>query len=203
MLLTAVVTKAELAALIDSFTPLRITIDDRRGRTVTLGRPALELVPGHGLRLRGDARIAWDVAGVPLPVTIQAWQLLLVPRIAARGRSRLLAFDPVVEELDLKRVPGFLDDKIADAITDGIAQNRGKLAWDFSRTLSKRLALPARVAPAGVFEIMAVAGGVAVTENDLTLQVRFEARVEKRAPAKAEEPAPHSAPLVPARAAAR
>ena len=162
MLLTAAVTKAEIAALIDALTPLRVIIDERRGRSITLGRPRLELVQDGGIRLRGDARLTWDVAGVAIPVTLQAWQLMLVPRIVTREGGRALAFEPVIEILDLKRVPGFLDDKIANAITDGLAQNRDRLAWEFSRVLSKQFALPARIGP-GTFALAAVDCAVAVS----------------------------------------
>jgi hypothetical protein len=211
MLLTAVVTQAELAALVESLTPMRVTIDERRDRSVTLGHPTTTLVAGKGLRLRGDARIAWDVAGVSIPVTLQAWQILLIPRIATRGRSRVLAFDPVVEELDLKLIPGFLDDKIAGAITDAIAQHRDKIVWDFARTLSKRLALWKKVAPPMIFEIAAVDGQVQVSASDLRLTIRFEARVERRATAAGEgkkqkpttEPAPRSGPGTSAPASVR
>jgi hypothetical protein len=205
MILTAVVTKAELVNLIESLTPLRIVIDERRGRSVTIGRPKVELVAGQGLRLRGDARVAWDVAGVAIPVTIQAWQLLLVPRVVPKPGTRVLAFEPIVEELDLKLVPGFLDGKIAGAIRDGIAQNRDRLAWNFARTLSKRLALPARIAPAKSFEIRAVEGGVAVTESDVRLDILFEAKIETReVKAAASDKQPEAAPLMtPARAALR
>lgn len=180
MLLTAVVTKAELTSLIVSLTPMRIVIDERRGRVVTLNRPSVELVAGQGLRLRGDARVTWDVAGMPIPVTIQTWQLLLVPRVLARPQTRVLAFDPVIEELDLKLVPGFLDDKIARAVRDGLAQNQGKLAWDFVRTLSKRLDLPVKMLPAKTFEIRAVDAGVAVSATELRLDILFAAKVEER-----------------------
>jgi hypothetical protein len=213
MLLTAVVSKAELVELIESLTPMRIVIDERRGRSVTLGRPEVELVPDRGLRLRGEARVVWDVAGVSIPVTLQAWQVLLIPQVATRARSRVLTFEPVIEELDLKLVPGFLDDKIAGAIRDGLAQNRQKLAWDFVRTLSKRLALPARITPAKTFEIRAVDGAVAVTPSELRLTVRFEAKFEKRAAAQPapqpaptsvrENQAPRSSPMEPPRVAAR
>jgi hypothetical protein len=187
MLLSAVVTKDELVSVIESFTPLRITIDERRGRGITLGRPKrLDLVAGQGLRIRGDANITWDVAGVPIPVTLQAWQMLLVPRIATRGRARVLAFEPVVEDLDLRLVPAFLDEKIADVIRSGVAQKRHKLAWDFTRTLSKRLPLPASIGPACLFEIAALDGGVVVTDTDLRLTVRLEARVERRTPVEAK-----------------
>jgi hypothetical protein len=190
MLLTALVTKAELTALLGALTPMRITIDEERGRTVTLGRPELTLIPGKGLRLRGDARIAWDVAGIAVPVTLQGWQVLLVPRIHVRDKTRLLAFEPVIEELDLKLVPAFLDDKIADAISEAIAKNRSRLAWNFARSLSKRLPLPARIAPAEMFEIAAVDGEVQVTEAELRFSVRFEARIERGDSAVRQRAAP-------------
>lgn len=178
MLLTAAVTKAEIAALVDALTPLRVIIDERRGRSITLGRPRLELVPQGGIRLRGDARLTWDVAGVAIPVTLREWQVLLVPRIVG---SRSLAFEPVIEILDLKGVPGFLDDKIAKTITDGLAQYRHRLAWEFARTLSKQFALPAKIG-GGAFAMAAVDGAVAVSEQDLMMTLRFEANVERETP---------------------
>ena len=196
MLLSAVTTKVELDQLIASFTPLRIAVDERRGRAITLGRPELVLAPSEGLRIRGDAHVAWDVAGVGISVTIQRWQLLLVPHITSRGQ--MLSFEPVIEALDLRLVPGFLDDKISDAVTEGIAANQHRLAWNFARTLSKRLPLPARVSPARLFEIRAVDGEVAITESELRLTVHFEVGVEKRAGVPAEE-APRSARLATAR----
>jgi hypothetical protein len=184
MLLTAAVTKHELVALLDTLTPLRIVADERRGRAVTLGRPhTFELVAGRGVRIGGDARIDWDVAGVAIPVTIQRWQVLLVPRMTTRARgahtSRVLAFEPVIEELDLKLVPGFLDDKIKSLVRDGIAHNQKRLAWDFARVLSQRLPLPAKLAPARTFELAAVDAAVEITAAELRVTVSFEARVER------------------------
>ncbi len=202
MLLTASVSKAEVVALVDALTPMRIFIDERRRRVVTLNRAEVTFVAGRGIRLRGDARAAWDVAGVELPVTVQAWQVLLVPHVVARGRARLLALEPVIEELELGLVPGFVDDKIARAVREGVAQKRERLAWDFARALSKRLSLSARIAPPRALEIVAADGEVDVGEDELRLGVRFEARVvERRADVQVEgapserEPA---MPLVPA-----
>lgn len=186
MLLTAHVTKAELTSLLGSLTPMRVMIDEQRERSVTLGRPELKFVPGKGLRLRGDARIAWDVAGIAVPVALQGWQLLLVPRIHAKDTARLLALEPVVEELDLKLVPGFLEEKIADAITEWISRSRTRIAWNFARTLSKRLPLPRRIVPMQSFEIVAVDGEVEVTESELRLAVRLEATIERGAHAARE-----------------
>src|SRR5262245_49914765 len=107
MLLTALVPKAELSALIESLTPMRIALDETRGRSLTIGRPRMTLVPGAGVRLRGDARLAWEALGFTVPVTLQGWQVLLVPRVVAprgEGPSRYLSFEPIVEELGLKLV---------------------------------------------------------------------------------------------------
>jgi hypothetical protein len=182
MLVTVLVTKQELVRVIDALTPARITLDERRGRTLLLGRPRTELVPGVGVRLRGTAHLTWDVAGVAIPLTVQAWQLLLVPVTGGTA----LAFEPIVEELDLKLVPAFLDVKIASAIRDGIAEQRDRAVWDFARTLSKRLELPARVVPARSLEIVAVDGFVTVSQNELRLDIRFEQRVDEQT-AGAEE----------------
>lgn len=201
MHLTGVVTKAELVHLVESLTPLRIDIDERRGRFVTLGRPDVELVAGRGMRLRGDGRLSWDVAGVAIPMTLQAWQVLLVPRIASRRGSRVLAFEPIVEELDLKLVPAFFDDAIAGAIRGGISQNRDRIAWNFARTLSKRLPLSARLSPSKTFEIVATDGQVEVTITEVRLTIHFEARVETRSAASTRDSdgAAASAPLASAR----
>ncbi|HVJ89949.1 MAG TPA: hypothetical protein VM580_09100, partial [Labilithrix sp.] len=171
MLLTGVIPKAELFALIAALTPLRVTIDERRGRSVTLNRPQAALIAGKGLRLRGDARVVWDVAGVPIPVTLQTWQLVLVPRIVSRGAWRVLAFEPVVEKLDLRHVPGFVDEKIVTAIRDALARGDDKLAWNFSRTLSKRWPLSAKLLPLRDFELVAADGAVTVTDAEVRLEL--------------------------------
>jgi len=176
MLLTAAVTKAEIVALFDALTPIRIAIDASKGRYVTLGRPRLELIADTGLRLRGDANITWGVAGMSVPVTIQNWQVMLLPRVVTRGKNRVLQFEPVIEELDLKRVPGFLDDKIAKAIGDGIAQNREKLVFDFTKRLTKRWPLPQRLG-AGAFALDCVDGAIEVTADQLLMTLRFEPRI--------------------------
>lgn len=188
MLLTAAVTKAEIVALIEALTPRTIVIDANKGRSVTVGRPRLELVPDAGIRLRGDARITWDVAGMTVPVTLQSWQVMLLPRVVNRGASRMLAFEPVLEELDLKRVPAFLDDKIAKAISDGIAQNKERLVWNFAQRLSKRWPLPKRLGT-GAFALTAVDGGIRVTAEEVMMTLRFETGVvAERAPKSARAP---------------
>jgi hypothetical protein len=176
------VTKDELVELVASITPMRITIDERRGRAVTLGRPRVDFAPGRGVRLRGEARMTWDVAGFAVPITLQAWQLMLIPRLTVAGRARTLALEPVVEALDLKRVPGVVDGRIAQALDGVLARVQHRLVWDFARTLSRRLPLPRRVdAELGgtSIDLDVVGATFTVTESELHFCVRIEARARR------------------------
>jgi hypothetical protein len=181
MQLCAILTKDDLASAIEQITPLRVAIRPRR--VITLGRPSkVELVPGAGLRVRGDARFTWDVGGITIPVTLRAWQILLVPSFVARNRGHVLAFDPVLENLDFKRVPMFLDGRIAEAINDGLAAQKNKLSWDFERTLTLVRGLPDKVSPAGEMTLAPTGGTVTVTATDVRLTLDFGFRVQRDAP---------------------
>jgi hypothetical protein len=176
LLATAVIPRTDLARLVESITPFRVTIDEERGRVITLGRPRLELVSGEGIRLRGSGLVSWDFAHVSIPVRVNAWQLLFVPRVASRGGSHVLSLVPLLEELEVKSVPGLVDGKIAGAIRRAITQNQNRLASNFARTLSRRLPLPARVSPTSTFSIFPVGGNVTVNEREVQLVLQFEAQ---------------------------
>lgn len=178
LLATAIIPGTDLARLVESITPFRVTIDEERGRAVTLDRPTLELVSGEGIRLRGSGHVSWDFAHVPIPVRVNAWQFLFVPRVASHGGSHVLSLEPRLEELDVRLVPGLVDEKIADAIRRAIARNQNRLAWDFGRTLSRRLPLPATVSPTSTFTIFPVGGEASVNVREVQLVLRFEARFE-------------------------
>lgn len=183
MKLSLSISKDEIDRVVTDLTPLKIDLGKKR--SVSFGRPNLvELVPRTGLRIRGDAKMIWEIAGLTLPVTLRTWQLLLVPSIGRQEPSAprdqgaiVLAFDPVIEELDFKSVPGFFDERIADAINEGVASQRGRLAWNLSRLLGSSRRLPPRVSPGGSFELAPIAGRVDVTESDLHVDLDFEAQV--------------------------
>jgi hypothetical protein len=194
MQLCAILTKDDLASVIEQITPLRVTVRPRR--VITLGRPCkVELVAGAGLRVRGDARFTWDVGGLTIPVTLRSWQIMLVPSFAARNGGHVLAFDPVLEDLDFKRVPMFLDGRIAEAINDGLAANKHKLSWDFEKTLSLVRPLPDKISPAGEMTLAPTGGNVTVTATDLRLTLEFGFRVRRDAvPASLREIAMEAPP---------
>jgi hypothetical protein len=178
MLLCAILTKDDLASAVEQITPLSVTL--RRHRVIWLGRPSVvELVAGAGLRLRGEARFTWDVGGLAIPVSLRSWQVLLVPTFAVRGERHVLAFDPVLEQLDFKSVPMFLDARIKAAINEGLASQKNRLAWDFERRLSLVRSLPETVSPGAELALGPAGGQVEVTADDVRLTLDFELRVSR------------------------
>lgn len=180
MQLCATLTKDDITSIVEQITPLRISL--RPKRVISLGRPArVELVAGAGLRLRGDARFTWDAYGLTLPVTLRSWQVLLVPSFAARHGRHVLSFDAVLEELDFKNAPMFLDGRIAEAINEGLAAQKPKLSWDFEKHLSVVRPLPARLVPSGEVKLAPTGGTVTVTATDIRLTLDFSFRIHRAA----------------------
>ncbi len=183
MELSAVLTKDDLDAVATQLTPLRVELSRRPRRAISLARPSLvELVPGAGLRLRGSARIDWEVGGFAVPVVVRTYQFLLVPSVVTRNGVHVLAFEPILETLDFRRIPGFFDERVTTAINEGLASHQRKLAWNFSKTLSASLALPPKVAPEGRFELLPTAAQVLVTASDVRMTVTFQCRVSRPRP---------------------
>jgi len=180
MHLSAVISKDDLTALIAETAPLDVELARRPRWVVSLGRPSLvELVAGVGLRVRSDARFAWDLAGVSIPVVVRSWQILLRPMVEMRDGEPVLAFDPLVEALDISSVPGFVEESIKGAIHAALAANRSKLAWRFARSLAARARLPETVSPPSIFVIGPTGGDVEVTSSEVRLTMHFAAHMVK------------------------
>jgi hypothetical protein len=174
--LEAIVPRADLARLVASITPLRVTIGP--GRAVNLDGLTLELVAGRGVRLRGSGTVSWDFAHVPIPVRVNACQILLVPRLGSADGSHVLSFEPLLENLQVKSAPGLADETIAAAIRRAIEGSRSRLAWDFGRTLSTRLPLSPKVSPTSTLALFPVGGAASVSDRELRIVLRFESRLE-------------------------
>jgi hypothetical protein len=118
----------------------------------------------------------------------------------------VLAFEPVLELLDFKNVPMFLDGRIKEAINEGLAAQKHKLAWDFEKTLSLLRPLPEKVSPAGELKLGPTGGTVKVTAEEIRLTLDFALRVRRDAPPaslRMLEDAPPSSKLPSGRVASR
>jgi hypothetical protein len=182
MQLCAVLSRDELAQVIGELAPLDVELSRRPRRALSIGRPSLvELVPGAGLRVSGEARLTWDVAGVSVPVTVRSCRVMLVPKVELRDEGHVLAFEPKIESLDVSNVPGFVASGLIGSLEAAIAAKRDKLAWRFGRRLAVRKMLPERVTPPSRVDLVPAGGDVEVTATSVRLTIELEAHVRRGA----------------------
>lgn len=193
MKLTFVVSRDELAAMAAELVPARFVFKDERRGAVSFGRGlSVELVPKTGLRVRGDARVAMVVAGLGVQVVVRGFSVLFRPTVTSDPTGApSLAFDPVLEHLDLERVPAFLDERIRGGINEALAGQRRKLAWRFGARWGGSRPLPERMVPKGSYRVAPTAAAVVVTREELRLDVELTPELElRRLPSSRAVPSP-------------
>jgi hypothetical protein len=186
MLLQATLGLDDLTDALQRFTPLEIRLGDLEGkeRTLFVEPPSrVTLVPERGLRVETNARLSWTVAGVAVPVTIQAAQLLLLPEIVQKDGRDVLRFQLVLESADLKHVPAFLDAKVVEQVNEALQADDARPTWDFLKTLSFAVALPQRLRSARSFELEARWGAVNVSDTAVVFTVSYDSAVHATAKA--------------------
>ncbi len=181
MWLEAVVTLEECRAFIRSVTPFEIEIDGPT-RTLTLDPPdTIELIENVGLRLRMAGDIRWTIAHVHLPISFHVASMLLVPSIETQGGRDALVFRFLIEHVDFKAIPEFIDDKITDTINSAL--KKSALAWRFTETLDFHFSLPDRVESASRIDLGAKWGRLKITKEALVLATSLDVHAIPRASA--------------------
>ncbi|HSQ64543.1 MAG TPA: hypothetical protein VLM85_15070 [Polyangiaceae bacterium] len=181
MLLQATLSLDDLSDAMERFTPLEIRLGDLEGkeRTLFVERPSrVTLVPDRGLRIETTARLNWTIAGVVVPVTVQAAQIILLPEIAQKDGRDVLRFQLVLESADLKHVPAFLDAKVVDQVNEALQADDARPTWHFLETLSFIVGLPKRLKSARTFELEAKWGAMKVTGDAVVFTVSYDSAVK-------------------------
>lgn len=182
MLLQATVGLDDLIEALEHFTPLEIRLGDLEGkeRSLLVERPdRVTLVPDRGLRIETTARLSWTIAGLAVPITIQAAQMLLVPEIAQKDGRDVLRFQLRVESADLRHVPAFVDAKVVDQVNEALQADDARPTWRFLDTLSFSVRLPARLRSARTFELTAHWGAFEITDTAIVFTVSYDSAVKK------------------------
>jgi hypothetical protein len=181
MLLQATLGLDDLTDAMQRFTPLESRLGDLEGkeRTLFVERPErVTLVPDRGLRIDTTARLNWTIAGVVVPVTVQAAQILLLPEIAQKDGRDVLRFQLVLESADLKHVPAFLDAKVVDQVNEALQADDARPTWAFLDTLSFSVGLPQRLRSARTFELEAKWGAMKITDAAVVFTVSYDSAVK-------------------------
>ena len=180
MILQTNLTRVDLGHFLAMLTPLTIRLSDPADplRELVVAPPdSIELVPGRGLRLVTTLLLSWTLAGVDVPIRASSAQLLFLPALAVKDGREELIFSLLLEAIDLRHVPGFLDTTILERINKAFAEDDATISWDFLKTLSFRFQMPARVSSVSGITLAAVGGTVKVTEEEIQLTATFETAV--------------------------
>jgi len=191
MLLQANLSRGDLAHFLGMLTPLTIRLSEPAGplHELVISPPdTIELVPARGLRIVTTLLLSWTVAGVEVPIKANLAQLLLLPTIAVRDGRNALVFSLLLEAIDLRHVPGFLDAPILERINRAFAEQDATLSWDFIKTLSFDFKMPSRMTSVDRITLNAGKGVVRVTGEAIHVAVSFETAAVLASDAAASPP---------------
>lgn len=136
------ITGEELAQFARELFPASFVVSPRR--VVHVSEPThVGLVEGRGLRLAAMAHLQWDALGLPLQVAVRDLQLLLAPVIDGEH----LRLRPVLERLDLERLPGFVEQAIVSALNELVRSKTSQLSFPLLGRLRAAKVLPGAVMP--------------------------------------------------------
>jgi len=168
--ISATLDHATVAELLSELLPLTIDLGDEahKDRYIVIEPPQLlEFVPKIGLRIQTGAQLRWTVAGVGVPFTVSSVRLLLRPVVDLdKGRLNLCI---KLEDTDLKNLPKAIDRGVVSQLNARLSARPDALGWDYKKTLSLELKLPAKMAPLAAFAMSA--GNLEVEIDEAALQL--------------------------------
>jgi hypothetical protein len=180
MWVEAILTKDNVASLLEQFLPMSIHLGENPddGHYLELFEPRqISLVEDLGLRMTCGARIRWPILGIDLPIIVESVNLLLCPSIpGAPGRDEL-DFGLTVEGIDFAWVPAGVDSRIADKINVELDKKRALLSWRFGESLSHVFKMPPILPPLNAVAVKVAWGQVRVTSEAVVIAVSFHSRV--------------------------
>ncbi len=169
----------ELTRLLQDFLPMRLMLGklEEAQDLAWIEIEDLETVafrPGYGLALTCAAKIHYPLPILPDDFTVQHVQLEMVPKIEEGPEGTVLAFRLLVDALDIEYVPGFVDRVIADKINQALTNNATTIAWNFTKTLTRVIELPPRLALVHAVELSAPQGAVHVAADGIVLRLSVQ-----------------------------
>jgi hypothetical protein len=178
MWLEAIVTRDDLAELLEEVHPLKIHLEpnEDQERWIELGRPQdVSLVRDVGLRVTCPARLQWTVIGTHPTIMIDSLTMLLRPTVVQKSRGHVLDLHVQIDEADVRGLPSFLDATIVKAVNVALAAK--SLSWNFTETLTHKVGLPASLDPLDSLQIQVTWGERRIGTEAVVLVVSFRLHV--------------------------
>ena len=184
MWVETIFSREDLAQLLGELLPTKIRLgdesDDAWLALFDLGEVAL--VPNVGLRVSCKAKLRWEVAGVGVPITLNALTVLLRPTILKREAGDVLSFGIEIEHADLANVPEFIDTKITDRVNRELAAKQEEMAWDFTTSLSRVVPLPPRIEPIDAIDVKVAWGKMRIDADAMVIAISLHAHLLRETP---------------------
>lgn len=179
------ISAAELVASVHEFLPYQVDIsaDGSQKRWLRVNAPdTVEFVPRQGMRVVASATFHHNVPLVP-DVTIRRSVLMMRPHIMMADNGEILAFEVRLEDLDLKGIPGFIDQSIVQRVNDQMRERQKQIAWDFSTSLTCALSLGQRSLLIEAVQLRTTRGQLEVADDGIILSLPIAVGFVRRATA--------------------
>jgi hypothetical protein len=179
MWLEAIFTKADLQAVLQQFSPLKLVLGDS-GSLLLAEVNEVTLIPDQGIGVVCDATLHWPVLGFDVPVHFRGLTVRVLPIVDEATKDKPLVFRVQIDHTGVQMLPSFIDGRVSAMVNEELQKKHVELSWTFLETLSHEFALPAAIASSASISLIAVAGLVKANGSALGLAVRFETSVKPR-----------------------
>jgi len=179
--ITATLDQPTLLQLLRELTPLTVHLGegDDQSRWMLIQPPdSVVFLAGEGVRVHTSAKMQWTVASVPIGFSLLSVTILVKPSIVD-GKLNIM---PVILEADLKNVPDLIDRTIVNIANAALAQQADKIGWNFTKTLSIRVPMPAAMAPLERFEMDAADAKLEMRADALWIGMSLPMHFPRRPP---------------------
>jgi len=140
------ISRSELMELLKSAFPLHVAISADGEAWIEINELAgIKYEPGLGVVLRCSARVNYPLPVLPDSFTLTEVAVTILPLIIEREGRTYMQFKVDVSDIDLKFLPGFVDDVVSDKINSAIKDRADKIAWNASKTLNRHVRFPKRL----------------------------------------------------------
>ena len=178
----------DLTSLVMQFAPMTLPFGE--GGEIHLFEPShVSLVRDVGLRVQAKAHLKRVVLGLVVPVTVHDLAVIIRPLLMKGdhdGGGARLVFRFEIAHTDIAGLPDFLDHEVAALANKALLSNHVELTWEYPKSLSHSIALPAMIQPALNLLLAATDARLRVTDKYLLLAIQIGAEITRRVPSRSE-----------------
>ncbi|MBH23997.1 MAG: hypothetical protein CMH57_06020 [Myxococcales bacterium] len=190
----------ELQSMLESIVPMTVNLDpdnERSERWIRLDEPRdLEFIEEKFISLTLAAELRWPVPLLSNTHRITSIDARLYPSIQNTEDGARLVLDLKLKKLDVALLPGFLDTLIVQRSNATLAEQRARVAWNYSQNLAVNLGLPEWFESAEDLDIVVSEGVLTIRPDAIIVDLIFGIQLDRFKASRAQSRFAQSARLV-------